>query len=480
VSSAGSLSFAVLRYHDDMGCTKRGWRQFRFDLLGVLLLFAIVAESSGNQVLLLELDGAIGPATSAYVTGVLEQAHQADAELAIIKLNTPGGLDTSMRDIIQAILSSDIPIVTYVAPAGSRAASAGTYILYASHVAAMAPATNLGAATPIQIGGMPNLPRPPDEGDDGEDQEQDGETPPTTPMQRKLVNDASAYLRSLAQLRGRNEAWADQAVQEGASLTAREALEKGVIDLLAVDERDLLKQLDGREIKMNGDTVVLATRDLVVETRLPDWRDRVLAIITNPQVAYVLMLLGVYGLFFELSNPGAIVPGVLGAICLLLALFAFQVLPVNLAGLALLLLGLAFMIAEAFVPSFGVLGLGGLVAFVVGSMMLWQETGPGFEVPLGLIVGFAIASGVLIVGLGRLVLHQRRRPVVSGSEEMIGATGVAVDDLDREGTIHIHGESWLARSVPPARAGATVRVVGRDGLVLEVRPCITPDAEAEQ
>lgn len=462
-----------------MRCPKRGWLWYRFDLLVVLLLFATVAGSAGKQVLLLELDGAIGPATSAYVTENLEQAQQADTELVIIKINTPGGLDSSMRDIIQAILSSDIPVATYVAPAGSRAASAGTYILYASHVAAMAPATNLGAATPVQIGGMPELPKPRDESE-SEDDENSNDEPPTTPMQRKLVNDASAYLRSLAQLRGRNEAWADQAVQKGASLTAQEALDKGVIDLIAVDERALLRQLDGREIKMNGDTDVLSTSDIVLETRLPDWRDRVLAIITNPQVAYVLMLLGVYGLFFELSNPGAIVPGVLGAICLLLALFAFQVLPVNLAGLALLLLGLAFMIAEAFVPSFGVLGLGGLVAFVVGSMMLWEETGPGFEVPMGLIVGFAIASGLLIVGLGRLVLRQRRRPVVSGSEEMIGATGVAMDDLDREGMVHIHGESWLARSMTPARAGDTVRVVGRDGLVLEVCPLTTPDAEAEQ
>jgi membrane-bound serine protease (ClpP class) len=287
-------------------------------------------------------------------------------------------------------------------------------------------------------------------------------------MERKLVNDARAYLRSLAQLRGRNVEWAEQAVTEGASLSAQEALQQNVIDVVAANVPDLLAQIEGRSVTIADETRVLATRGLTVEILKPDWRNQLLAMIAHPMVAYVLMLIGIYGLFFELSNPGAVAPGVLGGICLLLALFAFQALPVNYAGLALLLLGLTFMVAEAFAPSFGILGLGGIAAFVAGSLLLWDETGPGYEVPLGLIVGFSLASAVVLIGLATLMLRQRHRPVVSGQEQLLGAIGVVTDE--EAGWARIHSESWRIHAQQPLLRGERVRVVGRKGLILFVQP----------
>lgn len=483
------------------------WPSIRHIVALSLLAIALAVVSTPHAapepnapVLVLEVDGPIGPATVDFVVSEIEGAESRQAPLVVLMIDTPGGLDTSMRDIIRAILGSSVPVATYVAPAGARAASAGTYILYASHVAAMAPATNLGAATPVQIGGLPGMPESeppqPDQDQKAEDSpeqqapadesadestkegepeaaaEDDAETPESsggkTAMERKLVNDARAYIRSLAQLRDRNAEWAERAVTEAASLTADEALEIGVIDVVAESTADLLAKVDGSEVETASGAVVLATADAGIEMVKPDWRNRILALITNPQIAYVLMLLGVYGLFFELSNPGAIVPGVLGGICLLLALFAFQVLPVNYAGLALVALGLAFMIGEVFVPSFGALGIGGVVAFVVGSLMLWRETGPGYEVPMALIVGFALASAFGIIVIGRLLMRQRRRPVVSGSEELAGATGIAIEDIVDQGWVRVHGESWRARTESPVSKDTKVRVIGRQGLTLKV------------
>jgi membrane-bound serine protease (ClpP class) len=465
-------------------------------ILVVLIVAWVLAALGGSAkaaapapalALVLDVRGAIDPASRDFILRGLEQARARNAAVAILRLDTPGGLDSSMRDIIQAILASPVPVIGYVAPDGARAASAGVYLLYACHVAAMAPATNLGAATPVQIGGLP-LPSRPSDPDQTRDSDRNPptETPAEKPagkpappadakpapagssMERKLINDARAYLRSLAQLRGRNAEWAEQAVTEAASLSAPDALQRGVIDLIATDIPALLNQTDGRQVDVAGGKQALATRGLTVETLEPDWRNRLLGMIAHPMVAYVLLLIGVYGLFFELSNPGAALPGVLGGICLLLALFAFQVMPVNAAGLALLLLGLAFMIAEAFVPSFGALGLGGIAAFVAGSLLLWDETGPGYEIPLALILGFALASAAVLMGLATLLVRQRRRPVVSGAEELLGATGaVMADDASRA---WIHGESWQVRTDRPLRPGERVRVVGRAGLTLFVQP----------
>ncbi|MCB1826471.1 MAG: nodulation protein NfeD [Candidatus Competibacteraceae bacterium] len=448
---------------------------------------ATTAAAPGSA-LLLEVQGVIGPASRDFILRGLDQAREDGAAAVILKLDTPGGLDSSMRDIIQAILASPVPVIGYVAPEGARAASAGTYILYACHVAAMAPATNLGAATPVQLGGLP-LPGRPDRdrtresdtdkaadkaadkpadklADKPTDKAADKPTPAGSDMERKLVNDARAYIRSLAQLRGRNVEWAEQAVTEAASLSAQDALQKGVIDLIAVNVSDLLQQVDGRSVEIAGDKRSLSTRNLSVETLTPDWRNRLLAVVAHPMVAYVLLLIGVYGIFFELANPGTALPGVLGGICLLLALFAFQVLPVNHAGLALLLLGLAFMIAEAFVPSFGALGLGGIVAFVAGSLLLWDETGPGYDIPIGLIVGFALASAVVLIGLATLFVRQRHRPAVSGVKTLLGAVGTVMADDDRA---WIRGESWRVRADRPLRQGDRVRVAGREGLTLWVQ-----------
>ncbi len=367
----------------------------------------------------------------------------------------------------------------YVAPKGARAASAGTYILYACHIAAMAPATNLGAATPVQIGGLPLPAQPPSQDPPREPSvPKPAEPAKTAPaaapalagheMEQKLINDARAYMRSLAQLRGRNVEWAEQAVTAASSLSAQDALQQGVIDLIAVDVADLLRQANGRRVDIAGSKRPLVTQGLAVETLIPDWRTQLLAVIADPLVAYILLLVGVYGLFFEMVHPGTAVPGVLGGICLLLALFAFQVLSVNYAGLALLLLGLAFMVAEAFVPSFGALGLGGMAAFITGSLLLWDETGPGYAIPIGLILGFALASAVVLIGLATLMLRQQRRPVVSGAEELLGAVGVVMaDDSSRA---WIHSESWRIRADWPLQPGEPVRVTGRDGLILFVQP----------
>src|SRR6185437_8108604 len=398
-------------------------------------------EASAAAVPVLEIRGAIGPATSHYIVRGIESAQKAGSPLVILEIDTPGGLDTSMRDIIRAILASTIPVVTYVAPSGARAASAGTYILYASHVAEMAPATNLGAATPVSIGGEPApepnptsapnptstpSPTPPPEAPNHKGSAPantpppSAPPPPSTPMERKVVNDAVAYIRSLAELRGRNADWAEQAVRGAASLSATAALDQKVIDLIAPDIPNLLAQLDGREVKFGDRVVKLATRNLPIQPMKPDWRTELLAVITNPTIAYGLMLIGIYGLLFEGYNPGAVFPGVIGTICLLLALFAFQILSVNYAGLALVALGVGMIIAEFFYPTFGSLGLGGLVAFVVGSLILFDTDVPGMNIALPLIGAIATVGGLVILGIVYIAARSLRRPVVTGVQGMIG------------------------------------------------------------
>ncbi len=421
----------------------------------------------------LQVQGAIGPGVALHVTEELAAAARAPVapELVLLLLDTPGGLYEAMRAINQAILASPVPVVVYVYPEGGRAASAGTYILYASHVAAMAPATHLGAATPVSIGGLPTPGKPEREAEQGKP---DGQPAPAEPdadaMANKQLNDAIAYLRSLALLRGRNSDWAEQAVRQAATLTAGEALAAGVIELVAADIPSLLAQLDGREVALKGAVRRLATRELVAEIRLPDWRMRFLSAITDPNVAYVLMLIGIYGLLLEFYSPGVGVAGITGAICLLLALYALQMLPLNYAGLALLLLGLALLIAEALLPSFGILGFGGLLAFVLGSVMLFDSADVAYRVAWPLIAAFAASSLLFMLLVLRMLLRQRRGAAVSGVEAMLGQQALVLEDFDGEGQVRLEGEIWQARSAQPLHRGQRVRITAVEGIVLRVDP----------
>ncbi|MHC2146625.1 NfeD family protein [Pseudomonas sp. 210_17 TE3656] len=442
-------------------------------LLLLLLLGALPGGQAapGDSVLVLSINDAIGPASADYLIRGLHQAETDQAQLVVIRLDTPGGLDSSMREIIKAILASPVPVASFVAPSGARAASAGTYILYASHVAAMAPGTNLGAATPVQIGGLPGTPKDPGAppaAPTGDKQPAPSEQDTLT---RKQVNDAAAYIRSLAQMRGRNADWAEQAVREAVSLPASEALRLKVIDQIANDLPDLLRQLDGKSLEVAGKTVQLQTAAAPLIERQPDWRTRLLAVITNPSVALILIMIGVYGLMFEFMSPGSGVGGVIGGICLLLALYALQLLPVSYAGAALILLGVAFMIAEAFMPSFGVVGFGGIVAFVVGAVILMDTDVPGFGIPLPLILFLALFSALLLGGVLGMAMKARKRALVSGDAGLVGslATVMAVNDSDPYiGSVQVQGEQWQAYSQTPLQVGQHVRVISRKGVLLDV------------
>ncbi|MES1925119.1 nodulation protein NfeD [Salinisphaera sp. T31B1] len=435
----------------------------RFWLAIALLIVGTGLARTPTTVPQIEITGPIGPATSDYVVRALDQAASDNAPLVILRLDTPGGLDGAMRDIVQAVLASPVPVAGFVGPAGARAASAGTYILYATHFAAMAPTTNLGAATPVSLAGdRPAGKTSSESADDAPDN--------ATSMRRKVINDSVAYIRGLAEQRGRNVDWAERAVREGVSLGARQALEAGVIDAIVADPAALLQRLNGQRIETVSGVHTLDLGAARITPRLPDWRTRLLQVITHPTVAYLLFMVGIYGLILEGLNPGATVPGVIGGISLLTALFAFQLLPVNMAGLGLLILGIALMIAELFAPSFGILGLGGVAAFVFGSVMLMDSSIPGFDIPLGLIGGIAVAAALLLVGILYMFLRSRRQRVWTGREGLVGQRCVALEDFDGEGRVLLQGESWLADCDRPVRREDKLIVVAVDGLQVTVRP----------
>ncbi len=457
--------------------------------LGALLwLQAPDGRAQAPVVAVLTIKGPIGPAVADYVSRGIDKAVDQGATAIVLKMDTPGGLDTSMREIIKDILAAPVPVIGYVGPRGARAASAGTYILYASHVAAMAPATELGAATPVQVGGggfpFGRQPEPEEEKEKAKDAETEeaaeseaAEAPeeeepakaakPT--VEDKVLQDAIAYIRSLAQLRGRNVEWAEKAVREAATLTSGDALEAGVIDLVATDVEDLLAQVDGREVEMDDGKVTLATAEAAVVEIEKDWRTELLEIITNPTVAVILMTIGFYGIVLEFYT-GAVVSGVVGAICLLLGLYGLHVLPINYAGLALIILGMILLIAEAFLPSFGILGFGGVIAFVIGSVMLIDTEVPGFGVSPYFMGAVALLAGGAVLLITTKMYRLRREPVRTGSEEMVGSRGKVIEWSDDHGEVRVLGEVWQARAQGPLEPGRAVRVTAMDGMTLVVEP----------
>jgi membrane-bound serine protease (ClpP class) len=453
-----------MQIHSDTGIF-----HIRYLLASLLLLVALSLASRvhGAEVHLVELKGAIGPASADYVVRSIEQADLAGAALVVIRLDTPGGLDLAMRDLIRAILASPVPVATWVAPGGARAASAGTYILYASHIAAMAPATNVGSSTPVSIGGGSPIPLPasPEDAEDGAGSPVAG----GSAMERKVINDAVAYIKGLAELRGRNIEWAEQTVVEAANLTASEALELNVIDMIAGDIEDLLQQLDGSSVALEGGELVLNLADSNVVGIEPDWRYEFLALITDPNVAYILLMIGIYGLILEFYNPGLGLPGITGIICLLLGAYALQMLPINYVGLALIVVGIGLMIVEAMSPSFGVFGLGGVVAFVLGSVILMDTELEAFRISIAIIGAFAAASlGVFLFTLSMLV-QARRQKVVSGTESMIGSSATALESFEGQGRVRAFSENWKATSDQPIDKGSQVEITGINGLTLRVK-----------
>ncbi|MNK75327.1 hypothetical protein D3C87_948660 [compost metagenome] len=467
-------------------CAGAGTRSACRMACGIALLWALTLVSawgettpaSGAQrsAVVLSLDGIVGPATADYLIRGLAAAHEQNAALVVVRIDTPGGLDASMRDIIRAILASPVPVVSYVSPNGSRAASAGTYILYASHIAAMAPATNLGAATPVALGG--GFPQPADKEPgsaekpgDQSDAPSDRKPRPAAPKdasESKAINDAVAYIRALAALRARNADWAEQAVRSAASLSAGEARAQNVIDLIADDIPDLLAKADGRIVRVGNSDVQVHSKGLQLQHREPDWRTRVLSVITNPNLALMLLMVGVYGLIFEFMSPGAVFPGVIGAICLLVGLYALSALPVTYAGLALVLLGAVLMVAEIFTPSIGILGIGGAISFVLGSILLIDTDVPVYEVSLPLVAGVAIVSLAMTFLIGRLALRSRRVPIVSGAEALIGQHIKVLSWEGAHGHVSAAGERWRAVGPDGLRPGDTVVIAAVQGVTLHV------------
>lgn len=423
-------------------------------LIGIALLILSFNVFAADSAYVLTVSEGIGPATSEYISAGLKQANIANAKIVVIKLDTPGGLDKSMRIIIQSILQSPIPVATFVYPSGSHAASAGTFILYASQIAAMAPGTNLGAASPVAIGadGL---------GDKDKSSKQDT-------MMKKVQSDAIAYIRSLAELHGRNAAWGEKAVKEAASLTAEKALKKNVINVMATDVPDLLKKIDGMTVKVQDRKVKLATKNLSIINYEPTWRIKVLNVIASPSIAYILLLVGIYGIIFELMNPGMIVPGVIGLVSLLFAVYGLHLLPVNYVGLMLLLVGIVLMVLEIFVSSFGILAIAGVVSFLAGSLLLFEAGSQAFEVALPVIIGVTIVTAAFFLIVVRVAIRSFRKPVVTGKEEILNAEGVVSLITQDQAYAIFNGERWQIQSKDSLKVGDRVKVLSRHGLILIV------------
>ena len=442
-------------------------------------LLTILALSSSNvsaqEVRVVDINGAIGPATADYFIRALKEAANDDVELVVMKLDTPGGLVSSLRDMVKEILASPVPVAVYVAPNGARAASAGTYLMYASHIAAMSPVTNIGSSTPVSIGGEGGgFPAPggfDDPRNSDEQGEESDESPPSDPsaMDKKVVNDAVAYIRSLAELRGRNADWAELTVREAANLTSSEALEMNVIEYVANDLQELLEAIDGTTISnVDGADVTLETANATVVEVETDWRYEFLKVITDPNIAYLLLIIGINALLFEFYSPGLGAGGIVGVICLLLAAYALQMLPVSFAGLALLVVGFGLLVAEVFTPTYGVLGLGGVVAFLAGSLLLFDTDVEGFRVSIEIIVAFGLGTVALVFFVGRRAYQHWKRGPVSGVDAVIGETATVVEEFEKSGRVRVAGEIWSAVSDKPLEKDDTVIVKSMDGLTLTV------------
>ncbi|PIV23584.1 MAG: serine protease [Deltaproteobacteria bacterium CG_4_8_14_3_um_filter_45_9] len=419
----------------------------------VLFLFPFVFGIPGQTqdkapIFTIEVDGIINPATAKFITDSIDQAAQQGGQCLIIQLDTPGGLMDSMRLIVKKILASHIPIIVYVAPKGARAASAGVFITMAAHIAVMAPGTHIGAAHPVTLG---------------------AEGKESKTMTEKVVNDAVADIKATTKTRGRNVDWAEKAVRKSVSITEEEALKLNVVDLISSDLQDLLTKIDGRVVKFDGTTRTLLTKGQQPRSIQMSWRERLLDVISNPTIAYIFLMLGIYGIFFELSSPGAILPGVVGGIFLILAFYALQMLPVNYAGLALILFGIILFIAEIKVVSHGVLAIGGVISLLLGSMMLFQSPVEYMRVSLSVIIPAVMVSAAFFIFAVTKAIDARLKKPTTGMEGLIGEEGVATASISPEGKISIHGEFWNAISDQSIERGEKVQVIGVTNLKLKVK-----------